>query len=159
MGSLCSSQFGSTISSAHSNLLFRHPGCICTEGWEGSHCTEKTEGSWIEQGEAALWEAATAKNIVGFVFLAVAVVFLGLGCLKYCDKRKKRRRRRQEIIEDAEFGTGLMRKRPSGRKSGRKSSAGRPSTAAASPREHDSLGLTPFRDEAEGSKPGPQEII
>jgi hypothetical protein len=128
LGSLCSSQFGSTISSAHSNLLFRHPGCICTEGWEGSHCTEKTEGSWIEQGEAALWEAATAKNIVGFVFLAV-------------------------------FGTGLMRKRPSGRKSGRKSSAGRPSTAAASPREHDSLGLTPFRDEAEGSKPGPQEII
>jgi hypothetical protein len=116
-----------------------------------------TAGSWVEQGKEQLWNAASAKNIIGFVFLAVAVIFLGLGCLKYCDKRKKKKRRRREIIEEARFGTGLMRKRPSGRKSGSKlfgKKGKKPSTAAAPPREPDSVALTSL-----GSKPGPQEII
>jgi hypothetical protein len=167
LGSVCiytvslAQLFHLLIPIVYSFILFRHPGCDCTDGWEGSHCTVITEGSWIQQGEKALWNAASAKNIVGFCFLAVFIVVLGAGCLKYCDKRKKKKKRRQEIIDEARFGTGLMRKRPSGRKSGRKPTAGRPSNASAPSRENDSLALTSFRDEAggQGSNPGPQEII
>lgn len=131
------------------------------------HCTEKAEGDWVEKGKEELWNAATAQNIAGFVFLGLAIVALGYGAYRLLQRRKKRRRRRREVQEEVEFGTGLIRKkrggpgRMSGRKSGKKPSTARPSNASAAPRGNDAVGLTSFKDEpaSEGENAGTNEII
>eukprot|EP00980_Cylindrotheca_fusiformis_P010022 scaffold2214_cov139-Cylindrotheca_fusiformis.AAC.19 len=153
----------------------KHPGCDCTEGWEGRHCTEK-KLTLVEEAKEKAWEAASAQNVVGFVFLALFLVGSVFGGYKYCKRRRIRKRRRREAEEMVEFGTGLIRpkqkgqklkggrrpSRPGGKPLGRKM---RPSAATAAapadlgPPEHDVVGLTAFRDEADTGTPEPNEII
>lgn len=86
--------YDSKLLSRHS-LCFRHVGCICPAGYEGSHCEIPVKGFSV----TAMVNTATSKKSVGSIvgivlgsFAAVALVFFAKE--RYVDKPKRDAARR-----------------------------------------------------------------
>jgi uncharacterized metal-binding protein len=77
-------------------LYYRHVGCECTDGWEGSHCEKAIESLT----RAEIVQTATSNNSMAWVAgLVVGIVAAGLLVMLYTDKRKKKKQKKTRVSE------------------------------------------------------------